>query len=249
MKNNIENLKRMASGDTSRPRKDKAMQALAWLVESMPHEYNALGPEWQLVYNYIDKVGPASSSIKCPFKYAAKFLAKYENDMWRYRNIIVYGGYMYACDGCAFFRMKTEKDNGYYDKNGVQVAKDRYETDCKDWLSYLDNYASNIIKPENIQLDTNYTIITGHKNWNAKGKKARYTQYAQYPWFDENNPAAGGLHSLDELKRIRKFKLLGDTHYWAPDNSMLIIGTHDCLVGTASMSEKFYLKMIKWVES
>ena len=157
---------------------------------------------------------------------------------------------MYACNGCAFFRMKTEKENGYYDKHGIQVAKDRYETDCKDWLSYLDDYASNIIKPENMQPDTNYTVISGPKNnWGSTGK---IVQYAQYPWFDENDPAAGGFHPMDEIKGISKFKLLGNTHYRTPDKPnchLLIIGTHDCMVGTATMPEEFYLKMIKREEA
>lgn len=242
MKNNIENLKIMAAGNTSRPQKSKTMEALSSILESLPEDYNALNPSWQLVYNYIEKVGPAASSIKCPFKYAAKFLAKYDNSMWRYKTIIVHGGYMYACDGNAFFRMKTDKKNGYYDKHGIEVKKDRYETDCKDWLNYLDDYASNIIKPENIQIDTNYTVISGPKNsWGS----TKIVEYAQYPWFDENNPAAGGFYPMDEIKKISKFKLLGNTHYWTPDKSMLIIGTHDCMVGTASISEEFYLKMIK----
>lgn len=222
----IDKLKSMARiRIDQRPTKTKALNALSNILESLPVDYEYVSDDLRLVYNYIANVGPAISSIKCPFKYGQKFIDKINID---FRDVFVLDGYLYATDEHKFFKYKIDRENGYYDKNDVRL-RDVNETG-KALAKTINQIVNDVLISDNIKSNIDYEFIFNEK-------------CVKYPWHNDNPSKTWGIYEYKDIKKLKQFKKLGGTHYFCSERNLLLVGDNDCMVGIMPISEYYYSKM------
>lgn len=222
----INDLKTMAKfGITQKPTKTKALNALSKILESLPCDYEYTGDDWRLVHNYIANIGTSTPSIKCPFKYEQKFIDK--KNVY-FRDIFILDGYLYATNEYIFFKYKIDRENGEYDKHDVKL-RDVNDTG-KALAKTINQIVNDVLISENIKSNIDYEFVCDDK-------------CVKYPWHNDNPSETWGVYEYKEIKKLKQFKELGNTHYFCSKRNLLIVGNNDCMAGIMPISEYYYSKI------